>query len=95
MSIIKSIESENDEIILNLRNIINTWRNNGDDPEMSDIYCKFAFDAKRIFYDIFNEEILSLECLFDENCELKNKVSDILHNLTEKSMSDIGFEFEF
>ncbi len=95
MSIIKSIETENDEIILNLRNIISTWRNNGDDPEMSDIYYKFAFDAKRIFYDIFNEEILSLEYLFDGNCELKNKVSDILRNLTEKSMLDIGFEFEF
>lgn len=95
MSISKSIEVENNEIVMNLKNIINTWRNNNDDPEMNDIYYRFSLDAKRIFSDIFNEEILSLEYLFNENCEVKNQISDNLRNLTEQSMLDIGFDGEF
>lgn len=94
MLMIENINEENDEIISNLINIINTWKDNEDDPEMSEIYYKFSSDAKKIFSDIFNEEILSLEYLFDENCELKNKISDILHNLTEKSMLNIGLSFD-
>lgn len=95
MSISENIEEENNEIVVNLKNIINTWRNKKDDPEMNDIYYKFSLDAKRIFSDIFNEEILSLEYLFDENCDIKNQISDSLRSLTEKSMLDIGLDGEF
>ena len=94
MSISENIAAENSEIVSSIKCIINAWRNNEDDPEMKDVYFRFSSDAKRIFADIFNEEILSLEYLFSGNCEFKDEISDLLYSLTQKAMADIGFDLE-
>lgn len=94
MLISSEIEEDNDVMINNLKNIINLWKDNGDDPEMSDVYFRFSEEARKIFIDVFNEEILSLEYLFKNDCKHKEIVFEYITDITKQSMKDIGLEID-
>ena len=95
MSINKKIDESNNLIVNNLKNIINLWKDNKDDPEMGEVYFRFSKDAQKIFIDVFNEEVLSLEYLFKNDCEHKEIIFEYLKDITKKSMKDVGFESDF
>lgn len=95
ISLNKEIDEDNNVIIENLKKIINLWKDNKDDPEMNEVYFRFSSDAKKVFVDVFNEEILSLEYLFRNNNIYKDELSDHIYNLTKKSMNDVGLETDF